>query len=129
MSRKSRGIQAERDLVHLFWSRGWAAMRAAGSGSSSFPSPDLLVGYAGRRLAIESKLTSDTKKYFPKDEIKQLQYFCKQFGAEMWFAVKFPRTPWAFFSLDNLEETEKSYVASLANVELKALSFEELIDG
>jgi Holliday junction resolvase - archaeal type len=42
--RKSKGSKAERDLIHLFWSKGFAAMRAAGSGSSQHPSPDILAG-------------------------------------------------------------------------------------
>ena len=54
---KRKGTNAERDLIKLFWSVGWAAVRVAGSGSMQFPSPDLLVGNKIRRLAIEVKTT------------------------------------------------------------------------
>ena len=59
MSRKSVGINAERELIHLFWSSGWSAVRIAGSGSSHYPSPDLIASNIARKLAIEAKVTKD----------------------------------------------------------------------
>ena len=126
---KRKGSNAERELVRQFWANGWAALRAAGSGSSHYPSPDILVGKRGRRLAIEAKLTADSRKYFPCDEIKQLRYFADTFGAEPWVAVKFPDTPWSFFHPEDLEETSKSFLATREMVELKGLTFEEVIEG
>ena len=128
MSKKSRGTDAERDLIRKFWSEGWPAMRAAGSGSMQYPSPDILTGKNGRRLAIECKLTSSKKKYFPISEINELNYFAKHFGAEVWLAIKFPKHQWVFFTPEDLESTGKSFAASLELAELKGLSFEELID-
>ena len=32
MSRKGKGINAERDLIHKFWGNSWAAVRVAGLG-------------------------------------------------------------------------------------------------
>jgi Holliday junction resolvase len=123
---KAKGSKAERDLLNEFWGNGWAAMRAAGSGSTQFPCPDLLVGKNGRRLAVEVKFTSDTRKYFPHDEIKQLKYFAHMFGAESWLAIKFPKVGWYFFTPEDLEEKGKSYVATVDLAELKGLRFEEL---
>ncbi|MCF7798665.1 Holliday junction resolvase [Candidatus Woesearchaeota archaeon] len=124
---KRKGTNAERELVRTFWKEGWAAVRVAGSGSSHYPSPDILVGREGRRLAIEAKITVDEKKYFPQDEINQLNYFARTFGAEAWIAVKFNGTPWAFFSLEDLCATTKSFVISKTDVDLKGLSFEDVI--
>ena len=67
MSLKSKGINAERELVHMFWGENWACLRIAGSGSIKYPSPDLLVGNSLRRLAVECKTTKDSKKYFEKN--------------------------------------------------------------
>lgn len=45
MSHKSKGINAEREIIHLFWSMpGWTACRVAGSGSMKYPSPDVIAG-------------------------------------------------------------------------------------
>ncbi len=128
MSRKSRGIDAERDLIKKFWANGWPAIRSAGSGSMQYPSPDILTGKNGRRLAIECKLTSDTKKYFPINEIRELKYFANSFGAEAWLAIKFPKKQWIFFTPEDLKITDKSFVATVELGELKGISFEELID-
>lgn len=127
MSRKSRGINAERDLIHKFWGQGWAALRAAGSGSSQFPAPDVVASNNVRKLAIECKLTIEKKKYFTKKEINELKYFCEKFGAESWIAIKFFHKPWYFLSLEDLEETNSSWAVSVELAELKGLTFEEIV--
>ncbi|MBU0667208.1 MAG: Holliday junction resolvase Hjc [Nanoarchaeota archaeon] len=124
--RKSKGTAAERELIHKFWSVGWAAVRVAGSGSSQFPSPDLLVGNNIRKIALEVKATKDAKKYFPKEEINNLKYFSEKFGAEPWVVIKWDREQFFFISLDDLEETAASFVASLDMAKIKGLSFEDL---
>ena len=44
MSRKSKGINAERELIRLFEDTNkWSACRVAGSGSSRYPSPDIIA--------------------------------------------------------------------------------------
>mgnify|MGYP006306798031 CR=1 FL=1 len=128
MAWKRKGLDAERALVRAFWAEGWAAVRVAGSGSSHYPSPDILAGNRGRRLAIEAKVTVENTKYFPQDEIKQLRYFANRFGAEAWIAVKFGNTPWAFFTLEDLRATPSSYVATKDMVELKGLSFADVVN-
>ena len=107
---KVKGSNAERDLIKKFWGEGWAAIRSAGSGSMHFPSPDILAGNKIRRLAIEVKSTKDNKKYFPKEEIKQLINFSSYFGAEPWVAVKFSREDWVFVNPEDLDETDSNYV-------------------
>ncbi|MCA9477668.1 MAG: Holliday junction resolvase [Nanoarchaeota archaeon] len=125
MSRKSKGLNAERDLVRAFWARGWAAIRSAGSGSSHYPSPDLLVGKEGRRLAIECKLTSDDKKYLSKEEIEQLRYFSQLFGAETWVAVKFSGLEWHFILPEDMVQTPRSYAIGKEQIQEKGISLEE----
>jgi holliday junction resolvase Hjr len=127
MSHKSKGTAAERDLIHMFWAKGWAAIRSAGSGSMKYASPDLLVGKGGRRLVIEAKLTSSSKKYISKDDVDQLLYFADIFAGEAWFAIKFPKTPWYFLTPEDLEDTGKHLAMSMKLAELRGLSFEDLI--
>ena len=64
MNRNAKGTNAERELVRLFNELGWGCIRIAGSGSSKYPSPDILAGNALRRIAVECKTTKDNKKYF-----------------------------------------------------------------
>lgn len=128
MSSKSRGIEAERALVRAFWESGWAALRVAGSGSSQYPSPDLVIGKRGRRLAIECKITTENKKYIPKEDINLLNYFSNVFGAEVWIAIKFHRKKWVFFTPEDMVATDKNYYATSQLAETKGLSFEDLIE-
>lgn len=127
MSRKSKGLNAERDLLRSFWANGWAAVRVAGSGSSHYPSPDLLVGKEGRRLAIECKITKESKKYLTAEEIEQLRYFSQLFGAEMWIAIKFPGIDWHLILAEDMDKTPKNYSISLEKIQEKGISFDEFL--
>jgi holliday junction resolvase Hjr len=127
MSIKSKGINAERELVHMFWANGWACLRIAGSGSSRYPSPDILTGNKLSRMAIECKVTKETAKYFGKMEIKALLKFADVFGAQPWIAIKFREHPWIFVSLEDLNETDKGYSLNADTARTKGLLFEEII--
>lgn len=127
MSGKSKGIRGERELIHRFWSAGWSSVRIAGSGSSKYPSPDILAANVIRKLAIEAKVTRGHSKYFSNNEIKQLKIFSKNFGAEAWVAVKFKGFDWYFVPISELRKSGKNYVISRDIVKIKGLLFEELI--
>lgn len=127
MSVKSKGANAERELLHMFWGKGWACLRSAGSGSMKYPGPDLLVGNLSRRMSIECKSSKSNKIYLTSDDVAQLREFSKVFDARPWFAVRFARKEWLFVSIEDLEKTPKGYAISLKEAELKGMSFEELI--
>lgn len=128
MSRKSKGINAERELVHLFQQNGWSAIRIAGSGSSKYPSPDVLASNALRRVAIECKTLSRTKKYFSNNDIEQLKEFSHKFGTESWIGIRFKGMPWYFLSLDDLEVTGRNLAISVDLAKRKGLLFEDLVE-
>ena len=123
---KIKGSNAERELLNMLWGASWAAMRSAGSGSMHFPSPDLLAGNGIRRLAIEVKATKADKKYFQKDQIKQLSNFSQYFGAEPWIAIKFSRD-WVFVNPEDLEDTGQNMVFHKQECENKGLDFDTLV--
>ena len=127
MSRKSKGINAERDLIHKFWSIGWASVRIAGSGSMKYPSADILATNKLRKLAIECKTSKDPSKYLTKDEVEQLKAFAKIFGAEPWVGVKFDREEWFFLNIEDLKCTGNNFLISVDIARNKGLLFEELI--
>jgi holliday junction resolvase Hjr len=127
MSRKSKGINAERDLIHKFWGSGWAAIRVAGSGSMGYPSPDILAGNNLRKLAIESKASTEPVRYIEKQQISQLKEFAALFGAETWIAVKFNKMEWYFLTLEDIRDTGNNYVVTEEITRNKGLLFEELI--
>lgn len=126
MSRKSKGINAERELVHSFWSRGFACVRVAGSGSSSYPSADLIVGNKNKKYVIECKTTKKDKQYFSKEDIALFQEFAEKFGAVPLVAVKFLRKGWFFIKIEYLEDSGKNLYISDENALKIGLSIEEL---
>ena len=127
MNCKSKGSAAERELIHNFWNNDWAAFRAAGSGSTRYPCPDVIAGNSLRKMAVEVKHVDDVRKYFPKKEIEDLRKFAHVFGCEAWVGVKFQRKGWHFFSVEDLKETPAGFAISIKDSELKGFSFEELI--
>ena len=128
MKVKAKGINAERELVHLFNEAGWSCVRVAGSGSSQYPSPDILAGNALRRVAIECKATKESKKYFDEEEISQLKTFSQRFGAESWIGLKFDRQPWYFVMIEDLENTGNCWAISLENARRKGIGVRELLE-
>ena len=127
LNRKAKGTRGERELIKVFNENGWSAIRAAGSGSSPYPSPDILAGNASRRVAIECKVTKDQRKYLLTEEIEQLQTFSRRFGAESWIGVRFPSEQWYFLMLEDLEKTETHWVISLELARRRGLTVQELL--
>jgi holliday junction resolvase Hjr len=127
MSQKAKGTNAERELIHLLWKRGYAAIRVAGSGSSHYPSPDIVAGNIQRKLAIECKSVKGTVKYLPKEEVLALQQFCSIFGCEPWIGIRFARNEWFFVAPEDLRETSSSYMVSTDTIKLKGLLLDELL--
>lgn len=128
MSRKSKGTNAERELVHIFHSApGWSAVRVAGSGSSHYPCPDIIAANGSRYLAIECKATRDDKRYLEKADIDELKLFAQRFGAEAWVAARFVGHPWYFLKMDELEDTGTCLAASKEIAQKIGRTFTKLI--
>lgn len=127
MSLKSKGINAERELIHFFWENGWSAIRCAGSGSMKYPCPDILAGNNLRKIGIECKSTSIDKQYFTKKEIFELQQFCNIFGAECWVAIRFPKKQWFFISVEDLIENKSSYSINYERAKLRGLELKDMV--
>ena len=127
MSKKSKGINAERELIHLFWANDWAACRIAGSGSMKYPSPDVIAGRKGRKLAIECKATGASSKYISKEEIDELHRFAEMFLAEPWIGVRFSKKEWYFIRTEDLRDSGKNVVIDKNLVINKGFLFSEMI--
>ncbi len=112
MGAKTKGTGAERELVHLFWAKEWAASRVAGSGSIKYPVPDILASKNKRVLAIECKTTKNDCQYLTKEEVTDLKEYAKITGAEPLIAVRFAREEWRFLHPDEMDVTISQFVIS-----------------
>jgi holliday junction resolvase Hjr len=127
MNRKSKGINAERDLIHMFWNSGWAAVRTPASGSMRAPSPDVIAGNRIRVLAIECKTSKDKCKYFSPEDLQDLKDFSAIFGAEPWVGLRFNNEKWYFISPEDLNKTNTGFSVSVEFAKNRGLLFEELL--
>lgn len=127
MNKKQKGINAERELIHLFWKEGWAACRTPGSGSIKYPCPDVIAGNNLRKLAIECKSIKSGSYYFSLEDIDQLKQFSGLFNAEPWVGIKFGGEGWFFLGVDDLGKTGKSFLFSLKDAKIRGLNFKELV--
>ncbi len=128
MNKKAKGIGFEREIIHLFWDKQWAAIRVAGSGSMNYPSPDILAGNNIRKVGIECKNTSGKNVYIPKREVEELKKFCVLFGAEPWIAVKFGKGKIFFINIEDMKKTVNNFGVNESLARMKGLMFEEIVN-
>ncbi len=123
-----KGYRFERELIHMFWRRGFAAVRVPASGSISYPVPDIIAGNGNRYLAIEVKMRSKLPVYIPREDVENLIKFSETFGAEPFIAVRIPNMGWRFLSLNNLKRTKNGYKVD-DEVFHSGLEFDELVSN
>ncbi len=109
---KKKGVKFERDLIHALWNEGFAAVRVAGSGSSSYPSPDIIASNGKTIIAIEAKVREKLPLYISGEKLRELVMFSTLFGAKPVIALKLKKEKWRFFETEMLEETENGYKIS-----------------
>jgi holliday junction resolvase Hjr len=128
MNTKKKGTDAERQLIHMLWEYNYAALRVAGSGSCRYPSPDIIAANGIRRIALECKVTKSRNKHFYFEEIDNLEQFCKKFGCEGYIAIKFQKSDWFFFTLEDLKRTKSDdFSISFKDADTKSLNFKQLL--
>lgn len=101
MTRYERGASFERDIVARFWNHGWTAVRAAGSGTTSNPTPDVIALKDGRAIVVECKTTRKDRLSLG-DAIKSLKRFSETAGVEAYIALKFLREEPRFYDIKDL---------------------------
>ena len=127
MSLKSKGIAMERELVHLLWARQFAAVRVAGSGSSQYPSCDVLASNGAQRFAFECKSIQKGMRYIPDKEMDEFLQFSRRYGAEPWIAVRFRAKEWHFLLPEDLKKTPSAWGISLDVIQTRGMLLDELI--
>ena len=95
-----KGANFERSLVRAFWDNGFAAIRAAGSGSAPFPIPDLIAAKGDRVIILECKTSAKESFRLDKHDLEKLRLFRERADCEAYVAVKFNRGKPMFFPLD-----------------------------
>ncbi|MFO7968064.1 MAG: Holliday junction resolvase Hjc [Archaeoglobaceae archaeon] len=121
-----KGMKFERDLIHMFWNKGYAALRTAGSGAARYPTPDVVAGNGSKFIALEVKKRSSLPVYLTENEVRELVMFSNLFGADAFIAVKIPRKEWKFVDIEQLKKG-KSYRVD-EEVYSTGIDFESIIE-
>ena len=116
MSNKSKGSNAERELLKLCTEKGWRAIRVAGSGVNDDSPCDMIIGKVGRRgYVIEAKSSKSVRIYITKKQIEDFYVFSASTGLSPVIAVRFNRNGWIFLTPEQLVDSGKNWVVSLKN--------------
>ncbi len=121
---KTKGSNAERELVSMFWENGFAALRIAGSGRMNFPCSDVLASDGTRIFSVECKSTKKNQQYITNAQIGDLFRFSEMFSAQPVVGVKFGNE-WRFYNPEGLKRTPSGQVA--INKKDKFKTFSDLI--
>jgi Holliday junction resolvase len=117
------------ELVNALDEAGFAVMRAPASGSATERElPDVLAGDGDDFYAIEAKSSSGRPIYLEGQEVENLVYFARNFGAKPRIAVRFDREDWYFFHPGDLYTTDKgSYRVKKETALADGTDFSELV--
>ena len=115
-----KGANFERKLVNQFWDNGFAAIRAAGSGSAPLPLPDIIALKDNRTIILECKTTGKDSFRLDKEDVGKLKTFRERADCEAYIAVKFDKLKPRFFPLDLLTSLKISKTDT-------SISFETLL--
>jgi len=123
MSNKSKGSNAERELLKIFIENGFKAARVAGSGVNDESPCDLIAGKLNGKYAIECKTCKTDKKYIDRKQIEEFIVFSEIFGLIPLIAIRFNRQGWLFLNPADLEDTGKYLAISLEDALSKGKRF------
>ena len=121
-----KGARAERELIHFFTEKGFAVIRAAGSGVNSL-SPYLLAFRAGKQYAIECKAWDSGSLSFEKEKVASMKSWEETTGITYLVGWRVSREGWLLFPVHLLEEQGKTFTITLSRARLAGRKPEELV--
>ncbi|MEI6849556.1 MAG: Holliday junction resolvase Hjc [archaeon] len=129
MSNKSKGSNAERELVSIFTENAWRAVRVAGSGVNDESPCDMIVGKLGRKgHTIEAKSSKSNYIYIKKSQIEDFMLFSSTIGLAPVIATRFTREGWLFINPEQLDDTGKNWVISRKKAKLEGKKFSQFFE-
>lgn len=125
---KKRGSDVERELLHLLWEKGYAALRIAGSGSMHYDAADIVASDGKNIFVIEIKLMDKTK-YIRNSQVKELRNLANRFNAFPIIALKVKRKGWFFIKPEDMEKKGKNFFISFEMLRMLNRKFFKKIHG
>lgn len=126
----SKGEVAERTLAEDAWERGFASLRAPGSGSIDRPSPDVVI-FGDPIAVIELKADSDGTATFEEEEIVDLETWAVRCDADAYVGVKpdlRSHNSWYFLETWDLNRTKSGNYSIRKEDHSDCLSMDDLFE-
>lgn len=123
----SKGANAERELMRLFFEVGFSVVRIAGSGVSPLPAPDIIALKNGRIIAVECKARKAKNLAIDVRQMHDLIEWANTAGGEAFVGWKVPRKGWFFLKPGQLHNTGKFFTISLKDAETCGKTLEAVI--
>lgn len=127
MARYRKGSDAERELIGILFEKGFSVVRAAGSGKSSLPSPDIVAMSRDRRFAFECKAWDSQYLSIPVLQMEEQLGWAKNAAAELVIAWKMPRQGFIFLFPNDFVKASKNYAITRETALKKGLRLEVLL--
>ena len=129
MSNKSKGSNAERELLTLFKESAWRGVRTAGSGVNDLSPCDMIVGKIGKRgYVVEAKSSRGNHIYIKKSQIEDFILFANTIGLTPVIALRFTYEGWLFINPEQLDDSGKSFVVSRNKAKLVGKKFGQFFE-
>ncbi|MFH1752287.1 MAG: Holliday junction resolvase Hjc [archaeon] len=126
MARYNKGANAERSLLADFWEKGFAVVRAAGSGGMTLPSPDLIALRKDKKYLLEAKAWKGNYLHLKNDQMEELKVWAKRSGCIPLIAWKIPHKGWRFLKITQFNNGLKGYTINKEKALTKGKTLDEI---
>ncbi len=109
MTRYQKGASAERELLNSLYDRGYAVIRAAGSGVNAL-GPDLVVLKNNVAIAFECKSGYKSGLSIEEEQYKKITEWAERTTFPIYVAWRINREGWFFILPSELRKTERHRV-------------------
>lgn len=127
MARYRKGANAERELIQMFFDKGYSVVRVAGSGATSLPSPDCLALSKEKKMAFECKSWKSKYLNISRSQAEELISWADRANIELFFAWRLPRRVWRFLKPEQFRKNKKNFSISLKEAMSDGLTFSVLV--
>ncbi|MGC8479387.1 MAG: Holliday junction resolvase Hjc [Candidatus Micrarchaeia archaeon] len=124
MHRYVKGARSERELLNIFYSKGYSVLRSAGSGVNAL-GPDIIAIKNKVCIAIECKAWEKNRLSIDNDAYQKLFEWEQNTKFPTFIAWRMNNKGWFFVKLDELKKGEKDYSVT----RIKAIETNRVLDN
>ncbi len=112
MHRYMKGARSERELLNVFYGKGYSVIRSAGSGVNAL-GPDIIALKDREAFCIECKAWDKGSLSLDYDQFEKLLEWEKNTSFPTFVAWRMSGEGWYFIKLEEFKKCEKSYTVTM----------------